>query len=358
MPAATAAAPARRSWATWGPAIAAASWRDAGAISPGFARAMAGTPLLSAEEERALADRLAAGRRPGGGLTVDGGAARDRLVGANLRLVVRVARGYAGRGLGLDDLIGAGAVGLVVAVDRFEPDRGVRLASYASLWIKESIASAVADGAPDGAAPIRLPQHLAQRDRAYHRTRAALARRDGREPGFDAVADAMGLDARERDTLAAGHAARSLRRVGGGGPDDPEGAGFGGAGAISLDQLAVAAPEPGPGPGDDDDDGADARARLAPLVALLPERERRVILARFGLTPGPDGAGDGREWTLAELAAVLGVTRERVRQLEAQALRRLRVLAEGGDGAVLPPEGADGRPRVRQPRRRPLAASR
>jgi RNA polymerase primary sigma factor len=229
----------------------------------------------------------------------DGRAAEGQLVDANLRLVVSVARQRLNRGLPLPDLIQEGNLGLIRAVEKFEHLKGFKFSTYATWWIRQAIARAVADQART----IRIPIHLLE---AMHRARRAgreLAGELGREPTPEEVAAVVGLPPDQ---------VRELNRLG----QEP----------VSL-QAAVGDEEDGRLGDFLADEGAEAPAEVATqgqlrgqidaLLAELGERERRVLELRFGLS-------DGQERTLDRVAAEFGVTRERVRQIEARAIRKLR----------------------------------
>src|SRR3954451_24945123 len=136
-------------------------------------------PLLSAAEERELAEAIARGDR----------VARARMIQANLRLVVKIARDYLGRGMVLDDLIGEGNLGLIRAAEEFNPRFGTRFSTYASYWIKQGIRHALTNTA----ATIRLPAHMVTLLSKWRKAERAMYRDLGRMPGFDEVADALGL---------------------------------------------------------------------------------------------------------------------------------------------------------------------
>jgi RNA polymerase primary sigma factor len=258
-------------------------------------------PLLSREEEVDLATRSRAGDE----------VAKQRLVEANLRLVVQIARRYVNRGLPLPDLIEEGNLGLLRAVDKFEPDRGARFATYATWWIRQAVARALANQART----IRLPVHVELLLGRYKREHQRLTQTLGRAPMALELAEAMGISEAQVDELEElrlqpvsldAPAGRDTRRLG---------------------ETLV----------DVDADPAASLTRLfrerADLVALLDDpapNERTVLRRRFGLD------GDEPE-TLESIGRRLDYSRERIRQLETSGLRKLRALlaARGIDAADL-----------------------
>ncbi len=248
--------------------------------------------LLDADAERKLARAARAGDL----------MARQRLIEANLRLVVAAARGHVGRGLALADLIAEGNLGLIRAVERFDPERGFRFSTYASWWIRQAIEQALLDQGR----MVRLPGSVMRALSAVLRVERELARHDGPAPTLAAIASAAGLPIAEVAELI-----RLNERV------------------ADLDDPAVVsglAATPDWSDEDDDDERqrliADAAAseRLADWLGRLAPRQREVIARRYGL--------DGRVMqSLAEVAAELGVSRERVRQIQQEALVRLRRFA-------------------------------
>ena len=250
--------------------------------------------LLSRQEEAALSERI---RHQGDE------AAWEELVSCNLRLVVSIARRYVGQGLELSDLVQEGNIGLMRAARGFDADFGTKFSTYATWWIKQAIGRAVSNKASF----IRLPVHAADEERAIKGARNRLQAATGREPSVEELSEFVGKSVREvAEVLSARKTVVSY--------DVPIGSEEEG----TLSELLA---EEG-GSNAEEVFMEDAlKDSVQDLLARLPERERRVVELRYGLD------GDGRCATLGEVGEEIGVTRERVRQVQNTALRRLRSIA-------------------------------
>lgn len=253
--------------------------------------ALGSLALLTAEEERELARLVARGDE----------AAKARLVRANLRLVVKIARAFEGRGIDTDDLIGEGNLGLIRAAERYDPEFGTRFGTYAGYWIKESIRRALLNTG----AVIRLPAHMSTLLRKWKRCERGLARSLGRAPLRDEVAEELGLTPVQRDMADRAELSTHLRLVDWAGDAGSHTRDGGDSTPVSSDAPEAAL--------ETEEERQGLRARLD----RLDPRERQVIISRFGL--------DGNDpLTLSELGRRLGVTRETVRKIEARAVQKLR----------------------------------
>ena len=258
-----------------------------------YLREASRVPLLTREEETALARRVRAGDEQ----------ACEHMIRANLRLVVKIAHEYENLGLPLLDLINKGNIGLMKAVERFNPDKGAKLSTYGSLWIKQQIRRALASQGKT----IRLPVHVA--DKIYHLCKAEAKHQQdfGREASNAELAETLNVSLRRVARLR--EAAMRPTSL-----DAP----LGESGSSSIAEIV--ADENAVNPAQSTED-RDAISRLRDLMAHLPERESKIIRARFGLD-------DGRERTLETIGARLGVTRERIRQFQQFALKKLRQMLE------------------------------
>jgi RNA polymerase primary sigma factor len=244
-------------------------------------------PLLTAAEEVALAKRVERGDA----------AAKERMINSNLRLVISIAKRYQGHGLPLLDLIQEGVIGLNRAVEKFDWRRGFKFSTYATWWIRQ----ACQRGISGQSATIRVPTHVDERRVKLARTSGRLQTQLGREPTREELAEASGLSLRHvEEALDAAEARVSLNQSVG----SDDGGEFG-------DLLGD------PTAGDPVDEAAEAFVRdsVRRAVAELPERQRRILELRFGF--------DGEAASLEQIGTELGLTRERVRQLERDALTRL-----------------------------------
>jgi RNA polymerase primary sigma factor len=271
------------------------AWRLAGAPSrakhdassplAGYLSRIARGNLLTHAEEIDLSERARAGDR----------RARKKLIEKNLRLVVSVAKKYRGYGLPFEDLIQEGNIGLMRAVEKFDPERGFRFSTYATWWIRQAVQRAVADKGRT----IRVPVHMGEKVRKVRRARGELSAELGRDPGGEEVADRLGWDPEEvLAVLEAVPDVTSLNK-----PLRPE------PGAQEFGEFVE--DEGAPDPSEEVTQRAES-LRLWEAVNGLPERLRHVLVRRYGLD-------DRKRSTLGELAEELGVSRERIRQIQREA---------------------------------------
>jgi RNA polymerase primary sigma factor len=239
--------------------------------------------LLTAEEERELAYRIAEGDAE----------ARDHLVRANLRLVVSLAKPYQGRGLDLQDLVAEGNLGLLRAAEAFDPALGTRFTTYAGYWVRQSLMRAILRAGPT----VRLPDYVVQLLREWRRAEARLHDELGRPPSEAEVASRLGL-----------RLVKKALRVGG--ALTPSGRG---EGPHPLEDLLVDGRTTSP---EEEVGHAEEVQKVLRLVDGLQAREAEVLRLHFGL-------GGGEPRTLQEIGALLGLTRERIRQIEEGVLGRL-----------------------------------
>jgi RNA polymerase primary sigma factor len=272
-------------------------------------------PLLTAEQEVELAKRIESGRKGRDKLArgarsekhqfrlrqqvEDGWSAREHLVLANSRLVISVAKKYIGRGVPFLDLIQEGNIGLIRAMKKFDYRRGYKFSTYATWWIRQAVTRAIADQGRT----IRVPVHMGDRINKLHRETHRLTQTLGRKPTTDELAEAMDVPPKKiEEMIKAAWRPVSLET-----PTDSEDDSV--LGDFVEDQESPAPPEIAT--------QTLLREQIHEVLNTLPARESRILQLRYGLL-------DGTSYTLEEVGRKMGVTRERVRQIEAQAFRRLR----------------------------------
>lgn len=283
-----------------------------------YMKEMAHVPLLSVEEEINLAKRIEAGRIAGqeldqkNGLNsqkyhqelkkeeTDGLLARDHLIKANTRLVVSIAKRYMRRGVPFLDLIQEGNLGLMKAVEKFEHQRGFRFSTYATWWIRQTISRAIADQSRT----IRIPVHMSDRIRHLYKKSRELEQKFGRVPKTEELAEAMTLPTKKVDWM------------------------------LRVSQIPLSLESPVNKKDEEIELGMFVKDTITPspiqcaytkllsekikeVLDTLPPREARILRLRFGLE-------NGRTYTLEEVGCKYGLTRERIRQIQSRALRRLR----------------------------------
>ncbi len=257
-----------------------------------FLREAGRHPLLTAAQEVELAKLVEADDRQ----------AKQRMIQSNLRLVVSIAKNYRNQGLPFLDLIQEGTLGLIRAVEKFDWRRGYKFSTYATWWIRQAVARALADKART----IRMPVHIVERMQKMSRAERHLWARLGREPTLDEIAEEANLPVHQaREVRAAARASASL--------DAPIG---------DADDAVLGDFVAGEGPLPDELVEDSLRSELlADALKALPDRHRAVVVLRYGLNNGDPN-------TLEEIGRRLGLTRERVRQIEVEALKRLATLHE------------------------------
>lgn len=279
-----------------------------------YLKEMARVPLLNTEEEVSLAIRLEGGRdaekklnkNPDSKkatewrfLIEDGIDAREHLIKANTRLVVSIAKKYMTRGVPFLDLIQEGNLGLMKAVEKFDYRRGFRFSTYATWWIRQTITRAIADQGRT----IRVPVHMSDRIRRLYRVSRDLEQALGRKASVEEIADKMECEPRKIQwMLRVSYQPLSLEHPVGEDEDSELGNFIENEDEPSPSEVAY---------------GNMLKAKMEELLATLDPREARILRLRFGLQ-------NGRSYTLEEVGKKFGLTRERIRQIEGRALRRLR----------------------------------
>ncbi len=255
-----------------------------------YLREIGKIPLLTAEEELALAQRVVAGDKD----------AKDKMAEANMRLVVSIAKRYVGRGLDLLDLIQEGNTGLLRAVEKFDPDKGFKFSTYATWWIRQAITRAIADQART----IRIPVHMVETINKLLRTQRRLTQELNREPSNEEIAKAMEIDVDKVEHIM--KIKQDISSLDASIRDDDED-------SVLADFIE-----------DEDTIGPEESAtnqllkeQVKDMLGALTEREQKILKLRFGLE-------DGKSHTLEEVGQEFSVTRERIRQIEAKALAKLR----------------------------------
>ena len=246
-------------------------------------------PLLSPERENYLAEQISLGNK----------VAKDELIEANLRLVVSIAKRHVGKGMYFLDLIQEGNLGLIKAVEKFDYSKGFKFSTYATWWIRQAITRAIADQART----IRIPVHMVETIHKVSRTSRQLLQEFGREPTTEEIAESLGLTAdKVREIMKIAQDPVSLETPIGEEEDS------------HLGDFVEDVDSPAPS---DSASYSLLREQLCNILHTLTPREEQVIRLRFGLE-------DGRSRTLEEVGKQFKITRERIRQIEAKALRKLR----------------------------------
>jgi RNA polymerase primary sigma factor len=255
-----------------------------------YLREIGKIPLLSAEEELALAQRVVDGDK----------IAKDKMAEANMRLVVSIAKRYVGRGLDLLDLIQEGNTGLLRAVEKFDPTKGFKFSTYATWWIRQAITRAIADQART----IRIPVHMVETINKLLRTQRRLTQELNREPTNEEIAAAMEIEVDKVEHIM--KIKQDISSLDASIRDDEEESVL----ADFIEDEDTISPE-------ESATNQLLKEQVKGMLSALTEREQKILKLRFGLE-------DGKQHTLEEVGQEFSVTRERIRQIEAKALAKLR----------------------------------
>lgn len=255
-----------------------------------YLREIGKIPLLKPDEELALAQRVVAGDK----------RAKDQMAEANMRLVVSIAKRYVGRGLDLLDLIQEGNTGLLRAVEKFDPDKGFKFSTYATWWIRQAITRAIADQAR----VIRIPVHMFETINKLLRTQRRLTQELNREPTNEEIAQAMEMEVEKVEHIM--KIKQDIHSLDASVRDDEEDSVLG----DFIEDEDTVSPEESAA-------GSLLKEHVKDMLSGLTEREQKILKLRFGLE-------DGKSHTLEEVGQEFSVTRERIRQIEAKALAKLR----------------------------------
>ncbi|MDO5343481.1 MAG: RNA polymerase sigma factor RpoD [Candidatus Saccharibacteria bacterium] len=257
-----------------------------------YLREIGKIPLLSAEEEMELAQRIVQGDKK----------AKDKMAEANMRLVVSIAKRYSGRGLDFLDLIQEGNTGLLRAVEKFDPDKGFKFSTYATWWIRQAITRAIADQART----IRIPVHMVETINKLLRTQRRMTQELNREPTIEELAKELEMEPEKVEHVMKIKQDISSLDAGVGRDGDDEDSVLG----DFIEDEDTVSPE-------ESATNQLLKEKVAEVLSSLSDREQKIVRMRFGLD-------NGKSHTLEEVGQEFAVTRERIRQIEAKALTKLR----------------------------------